>query len=306
MPAFVKLGDIKASSTNHVVVQSESLILPTDGDDILVVKPEANDVLTGLDVGPVNKLADNGWWTVDGANFRDTQQDAQPEKESFGSFEPREAKFQEASTNDQLIGGKALNWGEICDVGLSLRKADDFIKLGDIKGEFQVNEFPGDLVTGQEISDGSLAYAGSLSGEGVFKPQNIDEKGSVIFGDNHFRTGEGGDSLTGGGRSIGIWTNGGASTFNANDTVVFETGLPVDGLHDSVHCVSDTPCLGGKTHLSETYEPIAEMYSFGESLNPALEIGGTAGPGGTSFMTGNIGIPTNIIGSSASPGGDYI
>ena len=48
------------------------------------------------------------------------------------------------------------------------------------------------------------------------------------------------------------------------------------------------------------------MYSFGESLNPALEIGGTAGPGGTSFMTGNIGIPTNIIGSSASPGGDYI
>ena len=187
-----------------------------------------------------------------------TQLSVQPEKEGFGSFEPREAKFQEASTNDELTGRKGLNWGEICDVGASLRQSDDFIKLGDIKG------------------------------------------------DRLFTTGGGGDSITGEGRSTKIWTNGGASTFNANDTVVFETGLPVDGLHDSVHCVSDTPCLGGKTHLTETYEPIAEMYSFGESLNPALEIGGTAGPGGTSFMTGNIGIPTNIIGSSASPGGDYI
>ena len=187
-----------------------------------------------------------------------TQLSVQPEKEGFGSFEPREAKFQEASTNYELTGRKGLNWSELCDVGTSLRQSDDFIKLGDIKG------------------------------------------------DRHFTTGGGGDSITGEGRSTKIWTNGGASTFNANDTVVFETGLPVDGLYDSVHYVSDTPCLGGKTHLTETYEPIAEMYSFGESLNPALEIGGTAGPGGTSFMTGNIGIPTNIIGSSASPGGDYI
>ena len=76
MPAFVKLGDIKADTANSVVVQPESLILPTDGDDILVVKPEANDILTGLDVGPVNKLADNGWWTVDGADFREPQKDS--------------------------------------------------------------------------------------------------------------------------------------------------------------------------------------------------------------------------------------
>ena len=312
MPAFVKLGDIKASSTNHVVVQSESLILPTDGDDILVVKPEANDVLTGLDVGPVNKLADNGWWTVDGANFRDTQQDAQPEKESFGSFEPREAKLQEASTNDQLIGGKALKWSELCDVGLSLRKADDFIKLGDIKGEYQVNEFPGDLVTGQEISDGSLAYAGSLFGEGVFKPQSIEDKGSVIFGDNHFRTGDG-DSLT------GIDSDG--------PNYISEKGFITNqlehgpSLHDSVHCiVGGTMCsfLGIDSELQtddlrsenrfviERFEPAAGMNSFGESLNPLLEIGSNSGPGCTTFMTGNIGFPNNNITGGAAPGGDDV
>ena len=36
MPAFVKLGDIKADTANSVVVQPESLILPTDSDDILI------------------------------------------------------------------------------------------------------------------------------------------------------------------------------------------------------------------------------------------------------------------------------
>ncbi len=31
----------------------------------------------------------------------------QPEKDSFGSFEPRQVKLQEASTNDQLTGLKS-------------------------------------------------------------------------------------------------------------------------------------------------------------------------------------------------------
>ena len=178
MPAFVKLGDIKASSTNHVVVQSESLILPTDGDDILVVKPEANDVLTG-----------------------------------------------------------------------------------------------------QEISDGSLAYAGSLFGEGVFKPQSIEDKGSVIFGDNHFRTGDG-DSLT------GIDSDG--------PNYISEKGFITNqlehgpSLHDSVHCiVGGTMCsfLGIDSELQtddlrsenrfliERFEPAAGMNSLGGSLSPVLEDG---------------------------------
>ena len=48
-----------------------------------------------------------------------------PEKDSFGSFEPRQAKLQEASGNDDLTGRKGLNWSELCDVGASLRHADE-------------------------------------------------------------------------------------------------------------------------------------------------------------------------------------
>jgi hypothetical protein len=168
---------------------------------------------------------------------------------------------------------------------------DDFIKLGDIKGEFQVTEFSGDVVTGQANSDDSLAYAGSLFGEGVFKPQSIEDKGSVIFGDNHFRTG-GGDSLTG-------------------NEISQPTDQPTDGfikLGDIKGFIGDQdPGAGYCTgYCFEAFEPIAEMDSFGGSLNPAFEIGGTSGPGGTSFMTGNIGFPTNNIGGSASPGGDDV
>ena len=75
---------------------------------------------------------------------------AQPEKEDFGSFEPREAKFQEASTNDELTGRKGLNWRELCDVGTSLRQSDDFIKLGDIKGDrLFTTGGGGDSITGE-------------------------------------------------------------------------------------------------------------------------------------------------------------
>jgi hypothetical protein len=121
---------------------------------------------------------------------------------------------------------------------------DDFIKLGDIKGEFQMTEFTGDsligvgsdspnYMTGQGglslgvlrplsivQQDGQTFYKGPggqllgpLGGEGVFRTQSIEDKGSVIVGDNHFTTGGGSDSIHDEGRSIGIWTNGGASTF---------------------------------------------------------------------------------------------
>ena len=170
-------------------------------------------------------------------------------------------------------------------------KLDGFIKLGDIKGEFQVTEFSGDVVTGQANSDDSLAYAGSLFGEGVFKPQSIEDKGSVIFGDNHFRTG-GGDSLTG------------------NETSQI-TDQPTDDfikLGDIKGFTGDQdPGAGYCTgYCFEAFEPIVGMNSFGESLNPLLENGSNSGPGGTTFMTGNIGFPNNNITGSASPGGDDI
>lgn len=134
--------------------QPVPLMMPTDGDDILDVNPEANDVLTGFDVGPVNKLADTGWWTVDGANFRDTQQDAltegghsleirtnggastyftgyclmdssSPDGSTYmmETFEPATGmnSFGESLT---LVLEDGSNWIELCDVGMSVRRAE--------------------------------------------------------------------------------------------------------------------------------------------------------------------------------------
>jgi hypothetical protein len=171
--------------------------------------------------------------------------------------------------------------------------------------------------------DGQLL--GPLGGEGVFSSQSLDDKGSVIVGDNHFRTGGDDDALT------GIDSDGSNyMTGQGGITNQLEHG---PGLHDSVHCiVGGTMCsvirgdgdnkgsfnsqgfrnlvghdsAGGMTYLTETLEPIAGMYSFGESLNPALEFGGASGPNGMSVLTGNIGFSTNTVGGRASSSGDDI
>ena len=70
--------------------------------------------------------------------------------------------------------------------------------------------------------------------------------------------------------------------------------------------VGTTAGPGGSTFMTETFEPAAGMDSFGESLNPVLEIGANSGPGGTTFLTGQCDFPTNNIGGSASPGGDTV
>ena len=56
----------------------------------------------------------------------------------------------------------------------------------------------------------------------------------------------------------------------------------------------------------ERFDALPEMNSFGESLNPALEVGSTAGPGGTSFMKGSFGFIIDNIGGSDGQGGDDI
>jgi hypothetical protein len=80
---------------------------------------------------------------------------------------------------------------------------------------------------------------------------------------------------------------------NVSGAFAFETGLPVEGLHDSVHCItagcgSNVPFgsrfptdnvatnsgPGGTTFMTETFEPAAGMDSFGESLNPVPKDGG--------------------------------
>ena len=55
------------------------------------------------------------------------------------------------------------------------------------------------------------------------------------------------------------------------DGIDFETCQPVEVLHDSVHCIGSTPCPGGTTFPTETFEAPAGMNSFGEFLNPFLE-----------------------------------
>ena len=86
-----------------------------------------------------------------------------------------------------------------------------------------------------------------------------------------FTTGGGGDSLT-------------------------DAGLVFPGLYDSagyegsgdLTCMSNAIDCDRNEHgiITETFEPAAGV-DFAGSLNPAPGLGGTAGPGATSFMTGS-------------------
>ncbi len=207
MAAFMKLGDIggefqadELTGTFNALNETTN-VRPSKGESISICH---GDAITGpigspvelnsLDIGPVNKTADKGWWTVDGADFRDSELDALNETTNF---DPR--------------------------------------------------------------------ILGPISGEGVFKPQDIDAKGSVIWGDNHFTPDRGGDSLTGDGRSMNIlgW-NSGASTFEDR---VLDGGFDANDFHACPNKKSD------------------------QDLNDAVigmreNIGGSSGPGGSTFMTG--------------------
>ncbi len=76
-------------------------------------------------------------------------------------------------------------------------EGDGFMKLGDIKGELRSDQFgavrgPLSFVQqdGQAFIKGPEGQLlGPISGEGVFKPQEIDQKGSFIADDNHFTNG---------------------------------------------------------------------------------------------------------------------
>ena len=157
-----------------------------------VVSKTAAD-LNRLDVGPVNKTADQGWWTVDGASFRDPVQDLAGQGDSASIVHP------------QFRTG--------------LISSDQMRPIDSLSETF---------------GDGDPRILGPISGNGVFKPQGIDAKGSVIFGDNHFKPGADGDSITAEGHSMNIWGNGGASTFegrmprvDSNDVVTCN-GIALD------------------------------------------------------------------------------
>ena len=189
----------------------------------------------------------------------------------------------------------------------------------------------------ETFGEGDPKMLGPISGEGPFKPQGIDAKGSVIVGDNHFKAGGVGDSLTGEVRLTKIWTNGGASTFQDRLDVgpVNKTACKgwwtVDGadFRDSefdarnndfravdIWTTGGTASvknkvvnnLEGQAFLREQFsyefacefEPADGMNSFGGSANPVAELGSTAGTGATSFLTGQFEMPTDNVGNPYS------
>ena len=213
---------------------------PTKGESVSIVHPTFKTgydpgpvgspvELKSLDVGPVNKTADKGWWTVDGADFRDSELDA-------------------------------------------LNKTTNFDDRG---------------------------YS-PISGEGVFKPQDIDTRGSVIVGDNHFKPGRGGDSLTGEGRPTNSWRNADPSPFEDRtrttsdddfNAVVFGNRIDPD-IQRPTHPndnVGTTAAPDGLTYITETFEPLAGMDSFAGSLSPVPGDSGTAEPLCKSYLEPQLG-----------------
>ena len=214
--------------------------------------------------------------------------------------------------------------------GLIARQAgpkatDDFIKLGDIKAEFVADELTGnfdalnettnvkptkdesisivhpEFKTGYDtdssdslsetFGDGDPRILGPISGEGVFKPQDIDTKGSVIVGDNHFNPASGGDSITGEGCPLNDWTNGSASeledrmSLDTSASFMHQGAMNSLQVQDGAGNVRDAGViLPGNDEFSERlrsenrfvierFESIAKMNSFGESHNPVMAVG---------------------------------
>ena len=140
-------------------------------------------------------------------------------------------------------------------------KLDGITGKPDPQGDLAVGELGGlELVhqDGQTYFKGPGGQLlGPISGEGVFKPQDIDSKGSVIWGDNHFKPGADGDSITDGSRPMNIWGNGGASTFSEQDQGVIAAAV--------------NEIRSENRFVIEHFEPLAGMYSFAETHLPVHE-----------------------------------
>ena len=92
------------------------------------------------------------------------------------------------------------------------------------------------------------------------------------------------DELTGDGGPMNVWTNGSATSFKDR---VLNGGFDANDFHACPNIKSD------------------------QDLNDAVfgmreNIGGSSGPGGSTFMTGQFEIPTNNLTGSVDPGGDDI
>ena len=132
-----------------------------------------------------------------------------------------------------------------------------------------------------------------------------------------------GDAITGDGRPMNVWINGSATSFEdskgfldvgncANDAVFGmrqNIGTNSDSYFgDEIHFFTPVASQNGTATFArsfnlvrgdlvmegEPFQPAAGMNSFGESLNPVLELGGSSGPGGSTFMTGQFEMPVDI------------
>jgi hypothetical protein len=129
-----------------------------------------------------------------------------------------------------------------------------FMKLGDIKGEFQADELTGTFNALNETTNVRPSKGESIS---IVHPA--------------FKTGYDPGPI--------------GSPVALNSLDVGPVNKTADKGWWTVDLRSDN------RFVIERFEPAAGMDSFGESLNPIAELGSTSGPGGSTFMTGQFEMP---------------
>ena len=148
-----------------------------------------------------------------------------------------------------------------------------------------------------------------ISGEGVFMPQTISAKGSVIVGDNHFSAGGDGEALTDMDHRSDVWTNGSATSIEGKldlrhvAPTADQGWWTVDGadFRDPPAGNSVTELRNENRFVIERFEPAAELDSFGEShTSPVHGVADRTDHFGFNEMTGKMGDHTSRIVSPLS------
>ena len=184
----------------------------------------------------------------------------------------------------------ALDVGPVNQAGYDCQgagtcSADGFMKIGDIKGEVKPTERVGN------------------DGRSIVHPQyNVGEDGRMIVhpqynvGEETFTTGAGGDSICSNVQQNHIGGIAGpdlSTSLRSDNRFVFE--IPKDDSGISLHA-SVNPHAGP--------EGFMKLGDIKGEFRQTLSLGGTSGPGGTTFMTGEDGV--SIIHPSYHDGEDGV
>ena len=207
-----------------------------------------------------------------------------------------------------------------CEEGSAFEVNKEVVSIQDHNrfnpGPFQEGSaiFPGYGVIAEDHSAGS--FRDSLTGEG--RPTKIwTDGGASTFEDRHVGDYDANDAVFGVKENID-WpaANGGpgssyltAKNDSQSNAYVGEDSVLnwlVNGfmkLGDIRGELQTTDLRSDNRFVIECFEPAAGMNSFGESLNPVLEVGTNSGPGGSTFMTAQFEMPTDNLGTNSAPGG---